>query len=209
MIEGAASPLSVVALLAGLHVAIVLTPGNNTALLIYAAAKSRRSGFLTAFGFMPANVVFAVAGMAGAGSLFRALPWLEPAMKTACGLYLVWIGFDMLRHSFRARLPNMARPAPSTRDTLRTALVTSFTNPKSIAYFMSIFAATGATELPFGWKIVAVGMMPVIGFSWHATLISIVSSKPVMRVFDSLASWFDRLAGAVLLMLGLNLVISR
>ena len=87
--------------------------------------------------------------------------------------------------------------------------LTNLGNAKAIAYFAGVFAATGAYELPPAWQIVAIFMMPGIGFSWNAALVLFVSTKPVRRAYERASHWIDRISGSVLMIFGLKLLVSR
>jgi len=78
-----------------------------------------------------------------------------------------------------------------------------------IAYFMSIFTATGAFALPLGYKIFAVFMMPSISFCWYCMMTFLVSSQMVRRCFDKASAWLDRIAGGLMLAFGFKLLVQQ
>ena len=87
-----------------------------------------------------------------------------------------------------------------------TGFLTNLSNVRAIAYYASIFTATGAYSLPWYWEIVAIAGMPGIGFSWNATVVLLVSSPPVRRVLDRATHWLDGLSGAALVLFGIKLL---
>jgi threonine efflux protein len=82
-------------------------------------------------------------------------------------------------------------------------------NAKAIAYYASVFAATGAYSLPRPWQIVAIFGMPAIGFAVNAMLAFLFSSGPVRRIYERAAHWIDRVSGSVLFLFGLKLLAAR
>ena len=80
--------------LAGFATVSCITPGPNNLLLTQSGARFgfRRSvphvcGIAAGMGVM----LLAVAG--GLGSLFSALPWLQPLLRLGGTLYLLWLGY--------------------------------------------------------------------------------------------------------------------
>jgi threonine/homoserine/homoserine lactone efflux protein len=189
------------------HLAASMSPGPNTVLVIRHAAHSRRLGLITAAGFWPAGVIWSFAGLAGLGALIHAAPWIETALRLACSAYLLWIGIGMLRASLRNAPTAPAPPAIELRRAFATGFVTNLTNPKSLAYFSSIFGAVGAHELPLPVQAAAVFILPSIGFAWYATLTLLLSDPRVLTVYRRAVHWIERGAGALMIGFGLRLFI--
>jgi threonine/homoserine/homoserine lactone efflux protein len=201
----------ILATLAAAQVVLNLSPGPNMLLVVHAGAHDRRLGYAVAAGIWPVGILWAIAGLAGLGSLLTAVPALDQTMRIACGLYLVWLGVKAIRRSFTASIGAAASTAePMTlAEAFRAGVLTNLTNPKSVGYYMSIFAATGSFELSAVEQAVAVTMMPTISFLWNVTLATFVSSRPIAAVLDRGRSWFDRLAGLTMIGFGARLLASR
>jgi threonine efflux protein len=196
-------------LLASAHLFTVMSPGPNQALVVATAARNRRDGFIVAAGFWPAGCIWAAMGMLGMGELMRQIAWFEITLRVACGLYLIWLGLRIFR-----KAPPKGSPAPTQRD--RTPLqlfgmgfLTNLGNAKAIAYFASVFAATGAYVLPWPLQFIAIFMMPGIGFAWNATVVLIMSSGPMKRFYYRFIHWFDRVSGSLLVLFGLKLLVAK
>lgn len=203
-------PLHIMALLATAHIMTVMSPGPNQALVLATAARSRTEGLIVSAGFWPAGCLWASMGLMGMGELMRAAPMIELGLRIACGAYLIYLGLRMIRASFTGRSGG-GREAPrqSLARLFLMGFLTNLGNAKAIAYFASVFAATGAYELPLEWQFVAILVMPGIGFSWNAALVLFVSTKPVRRAYELAAHWIDRISGSVLMIFGLKLLVSR
>ena len=201
--------LHILVLLASAHLFTVMSPGPNQALVLATAARSRSEGLVVAAGFWPDGAIWAAMGLAGMGELMRAAPWIELALRLACGAYLVFLGVRMFRLSFRnhAGIPREA-PKQSAGRLFLMGFLTNLGNAKAIAYFASVFAATGAYALSPPWQFVAIFGMPGIGFAWNASLVFLVSSPPVRRAYERAAHWIDRVSGSFLLLFGLKLLVS-
>ena len=197
---------SILLTLAGAHLLASMSPGANTLLAVRAATRSRQLGLAAAAGFWPAGVLWSCAGLGGIGALLHAMPWVGTTLRVACGAYLVWLGVGMLRAA-----ANASTAGPSSdmtpRDALRIGFFTNLTNPKSLAYFTSIFGAVGAHELPLAVQVPLVFALPSIGFLWYATLVSAVSHPVLLRGYRHAAAWIERGAGAVMMLFGIRLLL--
>lgn len=200
------SPVHTLLLLATAHLFAAVSPGANTMLVLRTAARDRRQGFAAAAGFWPAGALWSLAGLAGVGALLHAAPWAETLLRLVCGGYLVWLGVGMLRASMRARDPEAQAAPASGHGILLAAFVTNLSNPKSIAYYTSVFAATGAMHLPLGYQALAVLGMPTIGLLWYSTLVLMVSSAAARRFLHARFHWIDRVAGTVMAGFGARLL---
>lgn len=199
---------AILAMLAGGHIVAVLSPGPNNALVLQMAGHGRRAAFWLAAGIFPAGVIWASLGIGGVGKLLQAAPGFEIGLRIAGGLYLMWLGLRIFRASFAARKAGEAMAAtPSALRLFAIGFMTNFTNPKSIAWYTSIFAATGAFALPLHLQAVAVIGMPGIAALWYVAFGSFLTSAPVREGFLRVRHWIDRFAAAVLVAFGLRLLV--
>ena len=201
------TPGETLLVLAGAHVAIAVTPGPNFVLVLQQAARSRRMGLTAASGIWPAGLILASAGMFGLGTLLAAVPLSEIVLRIACGLYLLWLGFRAIRATLRPAVAAQAQK--SSGNVWLSGFLTNITNPKAVAYFMSIFAATGAFDLPWLYKIAALVMMPTISLIWYGGIVMVVGSPAMARWIDKSAAWLDRLAGGIMILFGLKLLAQK
>lgn len=201
----------ILATLATAQVVLNMSPGPNMMLVVHASAHDRRLGLAVAAGIWPVGIFWAVAGLAGLGTLLTAVPEVAGAMRIACALYLGWLGIKSIRRSFAEPAgTGAALPEPMTAaEAFRAGILTNITNPKSVAYYMSVFAATGAFGMSAFEQGLAVAMMPTISFVWNVVLAFLVASGPVTRVLSEGRNWFDRLVGAVMIGFGIKLLTSR
>ena len=202
------TPGHVLEILALAHLAAAVSPGPNTVLVVQNAIRSRSLGLLTALGFWPARAFWSAAGLAGVGGILSAAPGLAVALRLVCGGYLLWLGIKAILRSMR---PGMAADVSTGaalpwRRAMLAGFLTNLGNPKSIAYYMSVFAAAGAFTLPLLHQVAAVLMMPSIGFLWYGGLVVLMSGGPARRGLATFSRWLDRIAGAAMIFFGFRLV---
>ena len=201
------SPGHILLTLALAHIVIAMTPGPNFVLVLQSAVRERRLGLVAALGVWPAGLIWATLGLAGLGAVIAALPLAETALRLICGSYLLWLGFKSLRAGFSKNTERQDMSRAGISETLRAGFITNITNPKGIAYFLSIFTATGAFALPLGYKIFAVFMIPSISFCWYCAMTMLINSKMVKRGFAKASALLDRIAGGLMLAFGLKLLV--
>ena len=203
--------LQIIATLVAAQIVIAMAPGPNTVLVVHASAHDRRLGLAVAAGILPAGILWAIGGLAGLGTVLTALPEIAEARRIACGLYLVWLGVKAVRRSFvePVGVAVAGADAMTIGEAFRAGAFSTLTNPKAIAYYLSIFTATGAFALSPVEQALAVVLMPTVSSLWYALLAAVVASGPVAGVLDRGRSWFDRLAGLTMIGFGAKLLASR
>ncbi|MGJ7511144.1 LysE family translocator [Variovorax sp. GT1P44] len=192
----------------------VVSPGPSFVMVARTAvSQSRPEGVAAAFGMGLGGACFALAALAGLQALLLAIPTLFIVLKVAGGLYLAYLG---VRIWLGARQPlSMAAPVADASGARRHAgrafllgLATQVSNPKTAIVYASVFAAflPPSPSLAFGLGIVAVVF--VLETSWYALVALALSAKGPQKTYLRYKAWADRLAGAVMVSLGLRLLAS-
>ena len=128
-------------------VTIVLIPGPNS---LYYLAVATQQGARQAAKVMAAifigDSVLILCAVGGAASLLKSHPLLFGALKCAGGLYLAYLGINMLRGAWAARRRTTAQAPAQTlsnihahENVFRHALLLSLSNPKAALFFLSFF----------------------------------------------------------------------
>jgi len=188
----------------------VISPGPNTVIVLQSAVRNRKLGVLAAAGIWPVGIMWASISLFGLGSMIATVPHLVSIMYFLCGGYLVWVGFQSIRKSYSQKhiYTHVHANHLSAFGVFRAGVITNITNPKSIAYWMSVFAATSASALPRSAQILAVILMPSISFLWYSSLSFMVSSGAARRFLENKHHLFDRVAGVVMMGFGLKLLVT-
>jgi threonine/homoserine/homoserine lactone efflux protein len=132
----------------GVCILITLVPGLDTALVTRnVVARGRRAGILTAVGTSSGLFVHAVAVALGVSALLMRSSTAFEVIKLCGAAYLGLLGLLALRASFRRQADaghasdRQLSPGPAlprlTYPYLQ-GLVTNFTNPKAIAFFLTL-----------------------------------------------------------------------
>jgi threonine efflux protein len=179
---------------------LAMTPGPNAVLVLQSALQDRKTGLAAAAGIWPVGVLWAAIGLTGLGALMRKAPGSGAVLSLFCAGYLLWLGIRMIAGSFAGRrdAAPLARQAPSSFAAFKAGALSNLTNPKTIAYFTSIFTATGAAILSRTEQLIVMLMMPTISFCWYGALVMLASHAVVRETLARAKSWLDRVAGVVM-----------
>lgn len=134
---------------------IVLLPGPNSLYVLSTAARAgMATGYRAAAGVFLGDTTLITLTSLGAASLLRTTPVIFDAVKLIGAVYLLVIGYGMLkaarglwrdRHAAPAEPTPSAEPAanadpaPSQTSPFRRALLISLLNPKAILFLLSFF----------------------------------------------------------------------
>lgn len=198
--------------LVGIVVALGLgaaSPGPSFVMVAReAVATSRLNALAAALGMGLGGLLFATAALLGLQALFQAVPLAYLLLKVLGGLYLAYLGYRIFRG---AREPlALAVTDEAARRPLRQSfllgLSTQVSNPKTAIVYASVFASflPGAVS----WTL-ALGLLLsvfLVEFGWYAIVATLLSASASRRAYLRYKGWVDRLAGAIMVGLGIRLI---
>lgn len=192
---------------------VIVSPGPNMAMTLRnSLARSRGAGVKTAVGLALGDAVHVCYCLMGIAVVISQSILLFNVIKWAGALYLIFIGIKSLRarrHTQPAN-PETQPPAPTNAfAAVRSGFLTSLLNPKVTLFFLALFTQVISPETPLLAKALYGLTVVVIEFGWCALVALLVSTGPVKRRFDRAAHWIERATGAVLILLGLRLALTR
>ena len=174
-------------------------------------AGSRRLGLLAVCGVLLATLTWALLAAVGLGVVIARLPALYTALQVAGALYLIWLGVKMLVTALRQReaLASRQVPSMSAREAVRYGFLTNILNPKSIAYYSSIFVVMLPSHASSWLLAAAVGTALCVSAIWWMSVALFFASNPIRESYRRARRWIDAVMGAVLIGLGVRLALSR
>ena len=184
----------------------LISPGPNFVLTTSAAvSKSRRDALWTAWGIAAGSFAWAGAAALGIASVFEALPVLGLILKTVGIAYLVYLGIKLLRSKgLQPRIERTIDTNSGIRGFWRGLLV-NMTNPKSAAYYASVFAVFLTPDMPIWVLVFLVVSIAAMSLVWHVLIAISFSTTRIQARYISVSKYVDRLCGGVLIFLGLRL----
>ncbi|WP_205066797.1 LysE family translocator [Pantoea coffeiphila] len=203
-----AAVLSVVSIGAALGLG-AMSPGPSFILVARTAvASSRRAGIGAALGMGAGSFLFAIIALAGLHTLLSAVPTLWLVLKTAGGLYLLWMAYKMFRG---ARQP-LALDLPGSngktaRRAFLTALTTQLSNPKTAVVFSGVFAALLPQQVSFSMYLAIPLVAMMVDGLWYLFVAFALSSRGPRNTYLRFKAPLDRLGGGVMALLGIRLIV--
>ena len=198
--------------LIGIWFLVVTIPGPNfVAVTQYSISESRIDGFFIALGVSIGAGIWATASLLGLGVVFVHLPWLYDTIRLVGGLYLMFIGLKIIRTAFyfsRASVSVKQLPV-SKYAAFRRRVLTSFSNPKTAAFFGSLFVATIPPQVPVWAYVVTIVLVVCVSIIWYSLVAFFFSIEKVQSVYHRSKRFLDCITGSILLFLGARLAFSK
>jgi threonine/homoserine/homoserine lactone efflux protein len=194
--------------LAGVLLVSVASPGPNFVIVTSTAMTSRRAGVATGLGLAAASGTWALIAIAGLSLIVSHISWIEVVLRIAGATYLIWLGVKMI---LTARRPlSLTDPTPTAGwAAAKKGYFVSMTNPKSIAFYGSVFALMVPAHASMGFSTTVIGLAIGISFGWYCTMALLVSHPAVQRVLVRRKAAIDKTAGIVLVALGGRMLVAR
>ncbi len=201
---------------AAVHLVALMSPGPDFFFVSQTAmSRSRKEAMMGVFGITLGVLVWAAVALMGLHLLLEKMAWLHQIITVGGGIYLCWMGWQLLK-SARAKKAAGDRVAdpntvalPRRGKTFMRGLLTNLSNPKAVIYFGSIFSlfvgdSVGNAER---WGLFALISLETL--AWFS-VVAMVFALPVMRRgYQRLAKWIDGVAGVLFAGIGIHLIISR
>jgi threonine/homoserine/homoserine lactone efflux protein len=189
----------------------VISPGPSFVLVARTAiAVSRRAGLAAALGMGVGGVVFAGLALLGLQAVLGSVSGLHAGLQAAGGLYLAYLGWRIWRGASQplvmAQAPEESGHPAGLWRAFMLGLVTQLSNPKTAVVYGSIFAALLPADPPV-WLIAALlPLLFTLQTGWYVAVALVLSLPRPRTAYLRSKTRIDRLAGAVLGVLGARLV---
>ena len=157
-------------------------------------------------------MVWAGVALLGLHLIIEKMAWLHTLIMVGGGLYLCWMGYQMLRGALKKNDIVTAEPqvelARSGRSFLK-GLLTNLANPKAIIYFGSVFSLFVGDNIGAGarWGIFLLIVLETL--AWFTIVASLFALPKMRRGYQRMAKWIDGIAGTLFAGFGIHLIISR
>lgn len=201
--------LSVLSAFTLLWLTVVPTPGPNVLMVTHVAVTRTPTHVAFAIlGNMTGIALLASLALVGWAAVLEAFPWLRLGVSVFGGLYLMWVGWKLVR---RARIGGAAL-APSRReagdtpaDYRRTAvlgLVTALSNAQAILFITSIYAVAGVLNANIATGFATIVIMLGCNATYLAALGWLFQREKMRAGYARLRGVLDGTIGTLFLLFG-------
>ncbi|CAI1937219.1 Threonine efflux protein [Serratia marcescens] len=195
------------------HLIALMSPGPDFFFVSQtAASRSRREAMMGVVGISLGIVVWAGVALMGLHLILQKMAWLHQVIMVGGGIYLCWMGWQLLR-SARAQRAQPAAEAqvalPKAGRSFIRGFLTNLSNPKAVIYFGSVFSLFVGDSVGAGARWGLFLLIVAETFVWFS-LVAVVFALPAMRRgYQRLAKWIDGVAGVLFTGFGLHLIFTR
>ena len=196
------------------HIVALMSPGPDFFFVSQTAvSRSRKEAMMGVLGITAGVMVWAAVALLGLNLILARMAWLHNIIMVGGGLYLCWMGYQMLRGALKKET-KAAEEAPAVElaasgRSFMKGLLTNLANPKAIIYFGSVFSlfAGDSVGAHARWGIFV--LIALETFAWFTIVASLFALPAMRRGYQRLAKWIDGFAGALFAGFGIHLIISR
>ncbi|HKM96603.1 MAG TPA: threonine export protein RhtC [Buttiauxella sp.] len=196
-----------------LHIVALVTPGPDFFFVSQTAvSRSRKEAMMGVLGITGGVMVWSGVALLGLNLILEKMAWLHSMIMVGGGLYLCWMGYQMLRSALKKEKPSEQAPAVELAHGGRSflkGLLTNLSNPKAIIYFGSVFSLFVGNDVGSAERWGLFVMIALETFAWFTVVASLFALPQMRRGYQRLAKWIDGVAGALFAGFGIHLIISR
>jgi threonine/homoserine/homoserine lactone efflux protein len=195
-------------------IVLILTPGQDTFFILgRSLSGGRAAGVAAALGVSAGTVGHTILAALGLSALLATSPYAFMAVKFAGAAYLLYIGVKaLLTRSAQPPGGGAAASGDGRWPAFRQGVITNLLNPKVALFFLALMPqfidvgskAKVAAFLALGLTFVSLGVV------WCCVLA--VGAAKLRGAFlrrPSIATWLNRVAGAMFIALGIKLATAR
>ncbi len=195
------------------HLIALMSPGPDFFFVSQtAASRSRREAMMGVVGISLGIVVWAGVALMGLHLILQKMAWLHQIIMVGGGIYLCWMGWQLLRSARAQQAPPAAEAQvalPKAGRSFIRGFLTNLSNPKAVIYFGSVFSLFVGDSVGAGARWGLFLLIVAETFVWFS-LVAMVFALPAMRRgYQRLAKWIDGVAGVLFTGFGLHLIFTR
>lgn len=182
----------------------VMSPGPNFVAISHrAVSSSRLEALAMVLGIAMINALWAAMALFGLSLLVITVPWLFWSIKLMGAAYLVWFGVQLLKRSDQPLAPKEASDLVSSfPSALRDGIATNLANPKSMAFYASVFSGAVPADASIQTLISMVVMVGVISTLWYGGVALALSADRMASLYRQSKTVVERSCGVFLILLG-------
>lgn len=194
-----------------IHFCALITPGPDFFLVSQTAiSRSRRDSLMVVAGITLGVMIWAMLALLGLNILFEQVHWLKKLLFVAGGIYLCWLGYQMLRSAFAQQDANHTMHIPTLPKSawrfFLQGFLTNLLNPKAVIYFGSVFSLFFNNPILDDLHGLLFVIVAVETFLWFLAVILIFSLPTFKQAYEKARQWIDGFSGGIFTAFGLYLL---
>jgi RhtB (resistance to homoserine/threonine) family protein len=192
----------------------VMSPGPDFLVVTRNSLRySKRVGLFTAFGITVGTVLWVTASLLGISIIISKTVVLFNILKWFGAAYLIYLGIKSFKSKKNGPLKENGEKGPESISPINGFLMglstNFFFNPKAALFFVSFFSVIITPATPIMLRAAYGLEISLIAFLWFSLLATVLSATRVRGIFENISVWLDRVTGAILIVLGVKLALTR
>jgi threonine efflux protein len=179
--------------LAVVDIPSIATPGPNVLLVTQTAVKQgRMHAMLVVVGILAGSLIWVGLTLVGLTAFFAVLPLLQTVLRVVSAAFLIYMGIQLLRRAAaEPAAGHVAANASATRAIFR-GFATGVVNPKSLAYFGTIFVLFVPADASAAYRISAFAIVIFDGILVYGAMALLFSTATAKSVYLAVRRPIDR-----------------
>ena len=199
-----------------IHFFALISPGPDFFFVTQSAIRqSRTHALFAALGISLSILVWAILAISGLQFLFQKIPWLQHVLMVCGGLYLLYLGWQMLKSSLKTKnntgsqIQTEVHLDKSHLSLLFQGFFTNMANPKALVYFSSVFALAIQSDAPLSAQTSLLGLIWIESLLWFSLVAVFFSWHKMTQYYQQFAKWIDGVTGGIFISFGCYLILGR
>ncbi|OCH30098.1 threonine transporter RhtB [Aliivibrio fischeri] len=195
---------------------LTMTPGLDTALVIRNTTRGGwKDGITCSLGICCGLFVHATMSAVGLSVVLVSSAELFTVVKTIGAIYLIWLGVQSIRSTFSHSKSidmssNKNLEAPSLKVSFKEGFLSNILNPKTAVFYLALLPQFINPEYSaFAQSLLMASIHFVIAMIWQGGVALLVEKAKQLMSSSVVKNRIERVTGAVLVMLGVNLLVSK
>ena len=207
------TPLLSIALI---HFFALISPGPDFFFVTQSAIRqSRTHALCAALGVSLSILVWSICAISGLHFLFQKIAWLQQVLMILGGLYLLYLGAQLLKSAFAKN--GATDPATELKKTaskshkklLLRGFFTNMANPKALVYFSSVFSIAISTDVSLLQQSSLLALVFVESLIWFAVVALVFSAPKMTGYYQKFSQKIDAITGGIFISFGCLLILNR
>ncbi|TCB52356.1 threonine export protein RhtC [Acinetobacter sp. ANC 4779] len=202
--------------IAVIHFFALISPGPDFFFVTQSAIRQSRSHALfAALGISLSILVWSICAISGLHYLFQKIAWLQQVLMILGGLYLLYLGIQLLKSAFNknpapvSKNPNEILPIKSHRTLLVQGFLTNMANPKALIYFSSVFSIAISTNVSIFEQSSLLALVFIESLMWFSAVALLFSAAKINHYYQKSSKKIDGITGGIFISFGCLLILNR
>lgn len=187
----------------------MMSPGPNFIAVSYKSVnESRKIALFFTLGVSIVSMLWAGSILFGMTLLFSLFPWLFIAAKMIGGIYLIYLGYKIIKKPNDINERKKIRKKGEVLSNIKDGMITNLANPKSMVFYASVFSTSVPRNISNASLCLIILLVGVISLSWYSFVVLVLSNKKIHKNYIRYQKHIETMCGSFLIFFGVKQVVT-